>query len=346
MGAGGVLGGAWLAGALTAVRTVTGWDPASAHAMLGTSAGSVFAALLAGGVAASRLLPRTPAAGLPDDRWVLAELAAEDVYRLPRRLPGRGPGSLGLALRALRDGAALRAVCGLLPRGLVPTAAIEATVRRAVPSGWAPRPGCWIVACDYSTGERVVFGRRGSPRPSLARAVAASCAIPGFFSPVPVGQRLYVDGGLHSLSNLDLLAGSGLDLVLALNPMSGTPVRCGWNPVARITAAMRRWSGQQLSAEAEALRRAGTEVLVLEPTERDLEAIGDDLMDARRAALVAETAQETTAGRLREWADRLCWTGRGPTVDACACDAPRLRNAGAGAGRQGGVYERRKRRDG
>src|SRR5256885_1810669 len=175
LGAGGVLGGAWLAGALTALRTVTGWDPA----------------------------------------------------------------------------------------------------------GWAPRPGCWIVACDYATGERVVFGRRGSPRAPLARAVAASCAIPGFFSPVPLAGRLYVDGGLHSLSNLDLLAGRGLDLVVALNPMSGRPARCSWNPLARITAAMRRWSAEQLAAEAEALRRAGTEVLLLEPTGRDLEAIGDDIMDAR-----------------------------------------------------------------
>jgi NTE family protein len=299
LGAGGVLGGAWLAGALTALRALTGWDPAAAHVMLGTSAGSVFAGLLAGGVAAPRLLPVAPAAGLPDDRWALARLAAEEVYRLPRRLPWPGPGSLGLALRALREGAALRTLCGLLPQGPLPTAPIEATVRQAVPAGWAPRLDCWIVACDYGTGERVVFGREGSPAAPLARAVAASCAIPGLFCPVPMDGRLYVDGGLHSLSNLDLLGGRGLDLVVALNPMSGPPVRAGWSPLARLTAAMRRRGARQVAEEAAGLNRQGTEVLLLEPSERDLAMIGDDVMDARRAARVAETALATTAERLR-----------------------------------------------
>lgn len=299
LGAGGVLGGAWLAGALTALRAATGWDPAAAQVMLGTSAGSVFAGLLAGGVAASRLLPVAPAAAMPEDRWVLAGLAAEEVYRVPRGLPRIGPGSLALALRALREGAAFRALCGLVPRGLLPTAPIEAVMRRAVPGGWARRLDCWIVACDYGTGERVVFGREGSPRAPLARAVAASCAIPGLFCPVPMAGRLYVDGGLHSLSNLDLLAGRGLDLVVALNPMSGPPVRAGWSPLARLTEAMRRRSARQVAQEASVLAGQGTGVLLLEPTERDLAEIGGDVMDARRATRVAETALATTAERLR-----------------------------------------------
>lgn len=298
LGAGGVLGGAWLAGALTALRAATGWDPAAAQVMLGTSAGSVFAGLLAGGVAASRLLPATPSAGLPDDRWALAGLVGEEVYRIPRRLPRPGPGSLGLVLRALREGAAFRALCGLLPQGLLPTAPIEAAVRRAVPAGWASRLDCWIVACDYGTGERVVFGREGSPPAPLARAVAASCAIPGLFCPVPMDGRLYVDGGLHSLSNLDLLAGRGLDLVVALNPMSGPPVRAGWSPLARLTAAIRRLSARQVAEEAAVLARQGTDVLLLEPTERDLAEMGGDVMDPRRATRVAETALRTTAERL------------------------------------------------
>jgi NTE family protein len=295
LGAGGVLGGAWLAGALAALRHVTGWEPAAAQAILGTSAGSVFAALLAGGTAAAGLLPRAPAG---DERWPLAQLAAADAYR-PLRRARWAPGSMGMAIRALRERAALRAVCGLLPRGLVPTAAIEATVRRAVPSGWAPRPGCWIVACDYATGERVVFGREDAPTAPLASAVAASCAIPGFFRPVPVSGRLYVDGGLHSLSNLDLLACRCLDVVVALNPMAGTPSRRARSPLGRLTAAMRRRSSRQFAAEAAEVARQGAEVLLLEPTDRDLAEIGDDVMDARRATRVAQVALMTTAEELR-----------------------------------------------
>jgi NTE family protein len=155
------------------------------------------------------------------------------------------------------------------------------------------------VACDYGTGDRVVFGRGGTPRTSLASAVAASCAIPGFFRPVPLEGRLYVDGGLHSLSNLDLLAGRRLDMVVALNPMSGPPTRAGWSPMARLTAAMRRRSARQVAEEAASVARHGTHVLLLEPTVDDLAEIGDNVMDARRAARVAELAAATTAQVLR-----------------------------------------------
>jgi NTE family protein len=300
LGAGGILGGAWLAGTLAALAGATGWNPALAELVLGTSAGSVFAALTAGGVAAGRLLPPAAADLAAREGWPLAELAAGEPDRAPWRWPGRGsPGSPRMILRGLRERAVLRAVSGLMPRGLVPTAAIEATVRQAVPAGWMRRPACWIVACDYATGERVVFGRPGAPRPPLAAAVAASCAIPGFYAPVTFEGRQYVDGGLHSLSNLDLLGRGRVDLVVALNPMSGDGARGGWSPMGRLTAAMRRWASRRVAAEVAALRARGVEVLLLEPSAADLEAMGDDLMAAGRAALVAEVAQATAAAAFR-----------------------------------------------
>jgi NTE family protein len=50
LGAGGVLGGAWLTGALHALARETEWDPASADYVVGTSAGSMIGSLLAAGV--------------------------------------------------------------------------------------------------------------------------------------------------------------------------------------------------------------------------------------------------------------------------------------------------------
>ncbi|UCC88727.1 MAG: patatin-like phospholipase family protein [Anaerolineales bacterium] len=51
------------------------------------------------------------------------------------------------------------------------------------------------VAVDILTGELVVF-RQGS----LARAIRASCSLPGIFSPLEDGKRLLIDGG--ALNNL------------------------------------------------------------------------------------------------------------------------------------------------
>src|SRR2546430_702690 len=183
LGAGGVLGGAWVGGTLGALGAATGWSPAEAELLLGTSAGSVLAALLLGGVAAGSLLPSVgdepPAAG----GWPLADLARAEAYAVERRWPVPAPGSVGLVLRSARDRNVLRALSGLAPRGLVPTAAIEAAVRRAAPAGWRARPACWIVACDYGTGRRGGFGRADAPPPPPASAAAASRALPRFFRP-------------------------------------------------------------------------------------------------------------------------------------------------------------------
>src|SRR5258705_12929789 len=50
LGAGGVLGGAWLTGALHALAEETDWDPGSAEFIVGTSAGAMIGALSAAGV--------------------------------------------------------------------------------------------------------------------------------------------------------------------------------------------------------------------------------------------------------------------------------------------------------
>ena len=48
----------------------------------------------------------------------------------------------------------------------------------------------------------------------------ASCAIPGWYAPVQIGGRRYVDGGAWSTTNVDLLATESLDEVYVLAPMA------------------------------------------------------------------------------------------------------------------------------
>src|SRR4051794_24476384 len=55
LGAGGVLGAAWTAGALRALEETTGWDPRTAEVVVGTSAGSVLSAFLTLGVSTEQL---------------------------------------------------------------------------------------------------------------------------------------------------------------------------------------------------------------------------------------------------------------------------------------------------
>src|SRR5256885_648381 len=82
------------------------------------------------------------------------------------------------------------------------------------PAGGPAPPSLWAVACDYSRGGRGASGREDAPGAELADAGAASCAIPGFYKPVEISGRRYVDGGLWSTSNLDILRTAELDIVI------------------------------------------------------------------------------------------------------------------------------------
>lgn len=318
LGAGGVLGGAWLTGGLHALAEETDWDPGSAEFIVGTSAGSMIGALAASGVPAWFMVAHSAgesfdgvsaADGTPAAE---ADRAAGAVFRLHRGLPTLGPGSLRMALTALRNPLGhtpLQMMAGWLPAGLVSTESLQEIVRRAVPGRWVEHPNYWAVACDYHSGKRTVFGRLDAPNVEIAEAVAASCAIPGFYRPVKVDNRRYVDGGVCSASNLDVVAGRGLDLVICLNPLSsGTSLeRTATSPLGRVALDPRDWlgalsrqaNGRRLAHEAGKVRRFGTEVLLIEPTRADHAAMGHNLMSASRRQEVIETATESVREQLQ-----------------------------------------------
>jgi NTE family protein len=308
LGAGGVVGGAWLTGGLYALATETDWDPAEADHLVGTSAGSMIGALCASGVPPWFMLAHSrgesfeqvvDARGMPASE---ADRAAGAVFNLHRGVPSIGPGSWRLAARSLTQPGRhtpAAVVSGWLPKGMVSTDPLREQIRRVVPEGWSPHPNLWIVACDYATGERVAFGREGAPPADLADAVAASCAIPGFYHPVTIGDRRYVDGGVHSASNLDLLADLGLDVAICLNPTSTLhPIRA-LDPREWSRLVTHRPSGRRLGSEAKRVRAGGTEVVLVQPTADDLAVMGTNLMSTRRRNEVIAVATRTVAAQLR-----------------------------------------------
>jgi NTE family protein len=307
LGAGGVLGGAWLTGGLHALARETDWDPGSAEYVVGTSAGSMIGALVAAGVPPWFMVAHSRGETFegitgPDGRPAHdADRAAGAVFRLHRGFPGIGPGSLRMALTALSNPlrhTPLQMLAGWLPAGLVSTDSLKEIVERAVPGRWVEHPNYWAVTCDYSTGRRVPFGRVDAPRARIADAVAASCAIPGFYRPVAIGRRRYVDGGVCSATSLDLVAGRGLDLVICLSPLSGAPGR-PLDPRDWLGSVSRQANGRRLSHEERKVRRFGTEVVRIEPTAADHAVMGLNMMSVARRQAVIEKAEETVAEQLQ-----------------------------------------------
>jgi NTE family protein len=308
LGAGGVLGGAWLTGALHAIASETGWDPGSADHIVGTSAGSMIGALVASGVPPWFMVAHSAGEtfeGVTDARGASAaeaDRSAGATFKIDRTGLAFGPGSWRLAVASLARPyrySPMAVLSGWLPRGLISTEPLKDTVRRACADDWAPHPNYWAMAVDYGTGRRVAFGRKGSPRATLPDAVAASCAIPGFYRSVDIGGRQYVDGGVYSTSNLDVLRAESLDLVIALNPMSSLHARTPRTLAQRVAFQMRQAAGRRLGSEAKRLRAAGIEVVLIQPTVADLDVMGGNLMSSKRRHQVIETAVQTVTEHLR-----------------------------------------------
>jgi NTE family protein len=304
-----------LIGALQALEEETGWAAHDADRIVGTSAGAVVGSLTAAGVSpqlmAAHSLGEAPEElsemmqvdKLADELW--GRTSAES-YRLALALPPIGPGSWRMAISTVlnprRHSPAVLA-SAWLPRGMIRTDPIKHLVERFVPGDWPEHESFWAVACDYATGKRVAFGSPGAPEASIGDAVAASCAIPGFYHPVKINGRRYVDGGVCSVSNLDLLADAGLDLVVCLNPTSSRARVAARTPAERVAALIRGAAGRRLGHEARKLRERGTEVLIIQPSAADLAVMGLNLMARDRRAEVLETAHASTVRALRRVGD-------------------------------------------
>jgi NTE family protein len=302
LGGGGVLGFAWMVGALAALADAEQRDPRDADVLLGTSAGSVLAALLAAGVGVDAIVRHQQGILVEGDPRLQFDSHSDSSAAL-RRWPSPRVGSPALLRRVARHPRRyppLAALSSLAPPGRATLRPLGRMIEQLAPAGqWARHPRIWVVAMDYATGRRVAFGRSDAPPAGLAEAVMASCAIPGWYAPVVIGGRRYVDGGTCSPTSVDLLVGHGLDEVVVLAPMVSFEYDAPTTVAARLERRLRRAWLRRLRHEVGKVRRGGTRVSILGPGREDLEAIGSNLMDRSRRERVLETSLRTSAAALR-----------------------------------------------
>jgi len=301
LGAGGVLGFTWTVGALHALEQSLGMDVRDMDVIVGTSAGSIMAAVLSNGVPIEAVLRHQRGRVRAGDVEIDWNYDSDSGSALPP-LPMIGLGSPRLLARVARHPSRFTpftAASALLPRGRGRLAPVTNMVERISASPWPARE-TWIVAMDYATGRRTVFGQPGAPPARLSEAVTASCAIPGWYAPVRIGGRLYVDGGTLSSTSLDLLAGSALDEVFVVAPMAATGYDQPWSVISQVERRIRRQVTRRVQREAAKVTASGTEVTLLAPGPDDLRAIGANMMDSRRRRAVLRTALFTSTDALQD----------------------------------------------
>ena len=297
LGAGGAVGHGFHAGVLAALEDVLGFDARTASVIVGTSAGAAAGALIRAGLTGPDLAAR--ACGEPPSARVAAIVARVGAPPLmsPVHPPrsGRGPASpRGMINAGLRPWNARIGTFGaaVVPEGSASTAPIVEPYRRVFGDEW-PHAALWLCAVHLDDGRRMIFN--GSMAGvDVGTAVAASCAVPGWFAPVEINGERYVDGGVWSPTNADVLAGEPLDAVIISSPMSSPPTFS----MPTISSAGRWLHHGYLTAETARLQSSGRPVFVIEPTPGDLDVFGDNPMDGARRPAVTRHVRASVRDRL------------------------------------------------
>ncbi len=207
---GGLAGIAWELGVLIGIRDAAPdvYEALTAPEVtyLGTSAGSAVASQLAGGTSIDDLFAQQVAEET-------AELGADiDLVTFQQ--------TMGTLMDGVTSPQEFRQRLGKFAReaDTVPAADRRAVIEARLPVSAWPDRRLLITAVDTATGELRVFDRDSGI--GLIDAVSASCAVPGVWPTVEIDGVHYMDGGMRSTSNVDLVA--GCDPVLILTPSAPT----------------------------------------------------------------------------------------------------------------------------
>lgn len=281
LGGGGTTGVGWEMGILLGLHD-GGIDVTSADLVVGTSAGSVVGAQVTSGFPLEELYAR---------QLQPLEKTKEQVvrFKLNEIWPvfTAGSGAPDAQTARARIGAA-----ALAAHTPVEEERLEIIMSRLPTQEWPHKQRLVINSIDAQTGAWITFERNaGVP---LAQAVAASCAVPGVYPPVTIGDHRYIDGGIRSGTNADVAKGYQRVLVLRAETFD-------------ISALGSQNATLFMSFEDEQaeLAQSGSRMLVITPDEASAAARGPNPLDASRSAISAKAGREQ--GRLLAASVRQFW---------------------------------------
>lgn len=188
--------------------------------LLGTSAGSAVAAQICSGLSLDELFERQVAGETHEIHPGVSVDAIAELFLSAILTPGE------TKTQKLRQIGAVALEVSRRPEA-VSAAVRRSVIARRLPTHDWPQQTLRITGIDIATGELEVFDNESGVE--LVDAVAASCAVPGAWPPVSIGERQFMDGGVGSGVNISAVHDCAV--VVALVP-SGVDAPSPWRTPA------------------------------------------------------------------------------------------------------------------
>jgi NTE family protein len=322
---GGPLGAIYEIGALCALDDcLIGLDFNRFDHYVGVSAGGFIVAGLANGMSPRQMcevfIEDLPTEENFDPAWLLKPAWAEFGKRLQRL-----PGLLGEAMWAwVAQGKplthAFERLGAALPTGVLDNDGVHQHIERLFSREGRSndfrklRSRLTLVATQLDTGEAAPFGQPGWDHVPISRAIQASAALPGLFPPVEIDGKYYVDGALKKTVHATVALDEGVDLLICLNPLvpfhavqdgqhNGhipTLVEGGLPAVMSQTFRSMIHSRLALGFKHYETAYPDTDIMLIEPDQRDAELFLANTFSYRQRRHMAEHAYQQTRKMLRE----------------------------------------------
>ncbi len=328
---GGPLGAIYEIGALCALdECLQGLDFNAFDHYVGVSAGGFIVAGLANGLTPRQLcetfIEDRPTTEGFDPAWLMTPAWLEFGGRL-RRLPGLVGSTLwAWAAEGQSFTHAAERLGAAMPTGLLDNEAIHRQIAHLFNQPGRSndfrelRSQLTLVATELDTGEAAPFGRPGWDHVPISRAIQASAALPGLFPPVAIDGKHYVDGALKKTLHATVALDQGVDLLLCLNPLvpfhadtqdgaAAAPsarrripslVEGGFPAVMSQTFRSMIHSRLELGFKQYERTYPDTDIVLIEPDQRDAELFFANTFSYRQRRELAEHAYQQTRQMLRE----------------------------------------------
>jgi NTE family protein len=266
LGGGGTTGIAWETGLLLGLRD-GGMNVTDAGLVVGTSAGSVVGAQITTGLDLEALyalqlqpIEQTKEQVVPFDFAALMQVFTAGAGAADAQTARARVGAAALAVKTMPEEARLEIIAARLPV-----------------HEWPNKQRLAITAVDTQTGAWVIFDHNAAV--PLALAVAASCAVPGIYPPITIGDHRYMDGGVRSGTNADIAKGARRVLIVRAETLDASAMA---GNIPHLT----------FEEELAELQQADSQSLVITPDEASTAARGPNPLDASRRALSVQAGRE------------------------------------------------------